>query len=270
MWDWLINHVTSGAVLLMFGAFAVITLVEMAFPARPGKRELWNLPFAITNSFLALALAPASAWIATTTINALGIGILDLRSWGAGGPVVVMLLGVVAMDLAYYWYHRLQHAWQPLWRLHAVHHSDTHMCVLTTSRAHVIEQLIWPVTVTLPAAILFKLPPQDIALLALIPLANDYWVHANVRCSYGPLWWLLASPQHHRIHHSIEPEHLHCNYAARLPFIDLLFGTAYRARPGEYPASGVVDYRLHSVTDAYTRPFRDWAHALKRKWPSGC
>jgi len=47
-------------------------------------------------------------------------------------------------------------------------------------------------------AVLFKLPPIEIAMLSLIPFAWQYFTHANIKFGFGPLWWLLTSPNYHR------------------------------------------------------------------------
>jgi sterol desaturase/sphingolipid hydroxylase (fatty acid hydroxylase superfamily) len=39
------------------------------------------------------------------------------------------------------------------------------------------------------------------------------------------LWWLLTSPQYHRIHHSLKPAHFDKNFAAWFPLWDILFRT---------------------------------------------
>jgi len=57
--------------------------------------------------------------------------------------------------------------------------------------------------------------------------------------SFGLLWWMLSSPQYHRIHHSLEPQHINKNFAVWFPVWDILVGTAYRPRRGEYPATGL-------------------------------
>ena len=35
-----------------------------------------------------------------------------------------------------------------------------------------------------------------------------HFIHANVKTNLGPLKYILVSPQYHRCHHSVMPEHL--------------------------------------------------------------
>ena len=127
--------------------------------------------------------------------------------------------------------------------MHALHHTDEQMNITTTQRIHILEYVFAPVLVTGPMTILFNLPAPSIAVLASLPTLWTFFTHANVRVSFGPLWWMLASPQYHRIHHSIEPQHLNRNFAAYFPLWDIVFGTAYRPKPGEYPMSGSTDLK---------------------------
>jgi sterol desaturase/sphingolipid hydroxylase (fatty acid hydroxylase superfamily) len=111
---------------------------------------------------------------------------------------------------------------------------------------------------TLPLALLFRLPAVDLIWIAAIPAAWAYFVHMNIRVNFGPLWWLLTSPQYHRIHHSIEPKHFDRNFALWFPIWDLLFGTAYRPRAGEYPATGVSGVDVTTLSQAAALPFAGW------------
>jgi sterol desaturase/sphingolipid hydroxylase (fatty acid hydroxylase superfamily) len=89
-------------------------------------------------------------------------------------------------------------------------------------------------------------------------------VHLNVRLPLGPLTPVIAGPQWHRIHHSIEKRHTDKNFASFFPVFDLVFGTYCKPQAGEYPATG-----LHSGEDlnhpvgATLSPFRDWYRMLR-------
>ena len=52
---------------------------------------------------------------------------------------VLLAIGILAIDLFAYWWHRVCHATPWLWRLHRVHHSDTHLDATTGARAHTLE-----------------------------------------------------------------------------------------------------------------------------------
>ncbi len=146
-----------------------------------------------------------------------------------------------------------------------MHHTDEQMNITTTERIHILEYVFAPVLVTGPMTILFNLPAPSIAVLASLPTLWTFFTHANVRVSFGPLWWMLASPQYHRIHHSIEPQHLNRNFAAYFPLWDIVFGTAYRPKPGEYPMTGVDGLKVSNLWSAFALPFEGWARLYWRR-----
>ena len=53
------------------------------------------------------------------------------------------------------------------------------------------------------------------------------FIHANVRMNFGPVRWLIATPQFHHWHHAHEPRAYNTNYAGEFPILDALFGTLY-------------------------------------------
>jgi hypothetical protein len=62
----------------------------------------------------------------------------------------------------------------------------------------------------------------------------------NVKINLGWLGWLVASPQFHRVHHSVESAHWDKNFAGVLSIFDYLFGTACPSRD-IYPDTGIAD-----------------------------
>jgi sterol desaturase/sphingolipid hydroxylase (fatty acid hydroxylase superfamily) len=174
---------------------------------------------------------------------------------------LAMLTSALIADFFFYWFHRLQHANRLLWQEHLVHHSDKALNVTTTQRAHFIEHVLTPFAVAVPMTVLFNLPTASVAAIAILPSVWAYVVHTNVRVGFGSLWWLVSSPQYHRIHHSIEPAHHHRNFALWFPLWDVMFGTAHAPRRGEFPSTGVEGIEIATLRDAFTFPFARW-HAM--------
>ncbi|MGH6982521.1 MAG: sterol desaturase family protein, partial [Stellaceae bacterium] len=87
-------------------------------------------------------------------------------------------------------------------------------------------------------------------------LAYGFFVHANLRLDLGRLTPVIVGPQYHRIHHSLVPRHFHRNFAVVFPAIDMIFGTYYRPRPGEFPETGLEGVRHDSVWQLQLLPFR--------------
>ena len=130
-------------------------------------------------------------------IQNIGFGVIDLRALGfagAGGSLFAVLIGTLIWDFFQYWQHRLEHGSKVFWQMHLLHHCDEYMNVTTASRHHVFENMLAPVFITIPTAVLFQVPPATIAMLSLIPYAWIYLSHANINLGFGPFWWLLVSP----------------------------------------------------------------------------
>lgn len=237
--------------------------LEWLMPAR--NETMSNAPLNIAYGtmmlLLAVALLPIQAIVVRSSIDRIGWrGLFDL-GFDPGTSLLLafgaMLASAIVLDLFFYWFHRLQHS-PLLWPQHLLHHSDTALNVTTTQRAHFLEHLLIPVFMTLPLVLLFRLPTTDLIWIAAIPAAWAYFVHMNIKVSFGPFWWLATSPQYHRIHHSLEPQHFDRNFALWFPVWDVLFGTAWRPRAGEYPATGVSGVEVTSLPQAAALPFCGW------------
>jgi sterol desaturase/sphingolipid hydroxylase (fatty acid hydroxylase superfamily) len=267
---WVLQFVLSDAFLLMCVMFFIIGLLELAIPAHkiPSRHYRLNLGYAFVNILAVTAVTPIISTGTAYAIQNVGLGLIDLRAFGmdgAVGAVFAMVVGALIFDFFQYWEHRLAHGSKILWQQHLLHHSDEYMNVTTSARQHFLDNFLQPVLVTIPMAILFQLPAVSIGLVSLIPLAWQYLTHANIKLGFGPLWWLLASPNYHRIHHSLEPNHIDKNFVAWFPVWDIVFGTAVVPRRGEYPATGVVGVSVQTLTQAYLLPLVGWRRMLSAR-----
>jgi sterol desaturase/sphingolipid hydroxylase (fatty acid hydroxylase superfamily) len=91
-----------------------------------------------------------------------------------------------------------------------------------------------------------------IGIFSAIYFWHSSLVHSNVRLNFGPLRWLIASPEFHHWHHANQREAYNTNYAGQLSILDALFGTM-RMPEGQMPEKyGVNDpvpntYILHLI-----------------------
>jgi sterol desaturase/sphingolipid hydroxylase (fatty acid hydroxylase superfamily) len=123
-------------------------------------------------------------------------------SWTAGWPTWLLVsVTLVAMDGANWLAHYADHRLEPLWRLHAVHHSQEELSVLTSFRAHPLVHTTGFLLATVPVLVLMgdrSIAPALITgyvCLGTLP-------HANVKWTFGPLGRVIVSPAYHRLHHS--------------------------------------------------------------------
>ena len=131
------------------------------------------------NTFAVAALAPWPSLVITHIIQQTGGGFVDLtwlKTYGWAGQAATVVSLMLAVDFFYYWMHRLQHVSPWLWQEHLLHHTDEHVNVTTTGRTHILEQVVWPLFVSMPMALLLKLPPVEIVALAYIPTFWGYFV----------------------------------------------------------------------------------------------
>ena len=144
--------------------------------------------------------------------------------------VEIMLIA----DLTQYGTHRLFHAVPWLWRFHQIHHSSVALDWLAASRLHLVDIVVTRAVGFVPVYVLGFSTGPTYAYLVFVSF-QAIFIHANVRFRFGPLRWLLATPQFHHWHHAAESEAVDKNFAVHLPVIDWVFGTFYL--PGErWPA----------------------------------
>jgi len=154
-------------------------------------------------------------------------------------PLVVQIVAVLAVgSFVYYWAHRALHAWRPLWRFHAVHHSIEQLDWLATYRGHVFETIYF--TSLTSIAMAFLSVPTPVALgFTIYRFFEGQIEHSNVRVPLGPLKWVVPSPWFHHWHHSLDHEVQNRNFSP-YPVWDVVFGTAYMPA-GRIPDTFGVD-----------------------------
>jgi sterol desaturase/sphingolipid hydroxylase (fatty acid hydroxylase superfamily) len=164
------------------------------------------------------------------------------------------LIASIVGDFLYYWYHRLEHTSRWLWPIHELHHEDEHVNVTTAFKFHWIDSAALHAVQVLPAIFLPK-PLVTIPLLYLARFVRVTFEHLAIPLHLGPFNRLITSPATHRIHHSTLPEHSNRNFAAVWPFWDVIFGTYYGPKRGEYPPTGLYSGKVtRSVKDAFWSP----------------
>jgi len=182
---------------------------------------------------------------------------------GVIAEVLFALVFAIVWDVWQYWVHRWQHASPVLWQIHRLHHSDPDVNSSTQARNHPLNYLYLAACYA-PMLMLFGVVAPHAVATVLMFRVWGFVNHANVKIGFGPLTSVLAGPQWHRIHHSVEERHLDKNFAAYFPFIDRMFGTYYRPAPDEYPATGLIDGEPESfLRQVSIAPFVGWFRMLR-------
>ena len=260
-----------------FGIFIIgLWALQWRFPARRQERPVnrglaQDLGWFLLSPVLAVTIISAYLVVLGSGVTTvLGHHTLDLVP--SLGVWRVAVLAFVISDFVAWCSHWMHHHVPSLWFFHAVHHSQRQMNVLSDNRQHVVETVVAATIAYLPAWFL----GLNTALAGTLAIATIYvsaFIHTNLRTNLGPLRYILVSPQAHRVHHSIEPQHYDTNFGTVFSWWDYLFGTRY-AGDHEYPATGITDTTFPLETSAGPRqvlttwgaqtlhPFR----VLARQW----
>jgi sterol desaturase/sphingolipid hydroxylase (fatty acid hydroxylase superfamily) len=127
---------------------------------------------------------------------------------------------------------------------------------LAGSRQHILELIVTRVGVLGIIYVLgFSKEVMDVYIIVVGFQA--VFNHANVHLPWGPLKYLIVTPDFHHWHHSSEEVAIDRNYAAHYAFLDWIFGTAIKDQKG-FPAHyGVVgDYMPEGFVNQQLFPFR--------------
>jgi len=239
----------------------LFVVIEKLFPLYRGQsvfRFEWQTDmkhFAVNHFIVGLALLivnflihHAFGWLVSSKFQQMIAGIQFVPQ---------LLLCVLVADMAQYWTHRAYHEVPFLWRFHAVHHSVKTMDWLAGSRQHMLELIFTRVCVLAP---LYVLGFSEAVMNAYIIVVGFQAVfnHANVHLPWGPLKYVLVTPDFHHWHHASDDEAIDKNYAAHYAFLDYLFGTAVKSTKQRFPEKyGVVgDYMPDGFVRQQLFPFR--------------
>jgi sterol desaturase/sphingolipid hydroxylase (fatty acid hydroxylase superfamily) len=139
-------------------------------------------------------------------------------------------LAVLAIDLVDWLAHLGNHRITSLWRLHAVHHSQEELSILTTFRAHPLVHVSFLIS-AIPILAISSNAATPTAILTVYACLGAL-PHANVRWTYGRLGKIFISPAYHRIHHQASGR-IDINLGTVFAAWDMLTRRAIFPVPGE-------------------------------------
>jgi len=158
------------------------------------------------------------------------------RAVGAQPVGAQLAEAVLLASLGGYAGHRAAHQIPWLWRFHKVHHSIRDMDWLAAGHLHPVDT-VWTRSCTVIPVFALGFSRASFGALTVLLTFWAIFIHANVRWTFGPLRWLIATPEFHHWHHANEAAAHNTNYAAEFPWVDALFGTLYLpvgVRPSRY------------------------------------
>jgi len=262
----------------------------------PERIMAWAIPgffLLIAIEFVVAKWRGRVAYHGNDAINSLGLGVMSqivgvyskllsvgIYAWCAQHLTLwqlpadswwVWISGLLLYDLLYYWLHRGGHRVGVLWAAHVVHHQSEDYNLSTalrqTSSGVFLGWLFY-----LPMALL-GYPVTVFAIIALIDLLYQFWVHTE---QVGRLGWfdrVFCSPSNHRAHHAVNERYLDRNYGGILIVWDRLFGTFVEENDIDPPIYGTRSplrswNPLWANVEVYWAIAKDAWHAQNRrdKW----
>jgi sterol desaturase/sphingolipid hydroxylase (fatty acid hydroxylase superfamily) len=210
---------------ITFAAFVVIFTREVVAPASGASCDKrWRLYAGGLNAAnLGVVVAAGflfEGWISGSSLLGLS-GRLDVVS----GAILTFLVS----SFVAYWWHRLIHKSDRLWRwTHQLHHSPSRIEALTAFYVHPFDALAATLLNALVAYVILGVGGLSAGLSLVGVTLFNLVAHADQRTP----WWMgvfIQRPEMHRLHH--ERGAHRGNYG--LPLWDLIFGTWRNPREGQ-------------------------------------
>lgn len=207
----------------------VLFILEQFFSLRKNKRAL--IPRLIVNvslSFLSLAIVfyavfPAQqktlTWTSKTSFGFLHLFELPL--------IIESVIAFLLMDLAFYYWHLLNHKIPVLWRFHNVHHIDPDLDVSTAFRFHFGEIGLSTLFRIIQISII-GISPFVFLIYELCFTANTIFQHSNIKLPIKlerMLNKIIVTPRMHGIHHSQMMNETNSNYSTIFSWWDKIHKT---------------------------------------------
>ena len=194
--------------------------------------------FVLERVFTGWALPKVSAWyqrVIFANVVQLGVVLLAGRTWETWfqGSSILHLpnhlgqwtAGFAAYFIAtfaFYWWHRVRHQNDFLWRyFHQFHHSPQRLEVITSFYKHPLEMIFNSLLGSLLIYGGLGLSIGAGAIYTLFTALGEFFYHTNMRT---PRWmgYVFQRPEMHRIHHQFD---YHRNNYGDFPIWDMIFRT---------------------------------------------
>ena len=236
-------------------------IIEGIRPLFTGGFRSWrhtrtNLALLGTTMFISIIFSALAVGIVQWTALE-GIGLVH---WVAMPAWLSLLATVMLFDLiAQYGVHFLLHRVKWMWRLHMVHHSDTHVDATTGFRHHPGD-VVFRNLATLFAVMLFGIPLACYLTYRLITIFFSYLTHSNIQLPdqlEQKLSYLFITPNLHKFHHHHQRPWTDSNYGNIFSVWDRLFGTLVQGNLENirYGVDVLPDQRDEDLAYQFILPF---------------
>ncbi len=214
------------------------------------SRVLRNLGLWVANVGLSpLVVIPVTLWASSHA--------LDWRpDWWSG--LLGLLIDLLILDFLIYWWHRVNHEVQFLWRFHEIHHLDGFLDTTSALRFHFGEVLLSASARAL-VIILLGMPFFSVIVFEILVLLSALFHHSNLRL--GPrteriLAKVIITPAIHWVHHHAVRRDTDSNYGTIFSFWDPLFGSRSTTERWSEMPIGVERTAERGFFSLLIRPFK--------------
>lgn len=158
--------------------------------------------------------------------------------------IIYVILFLLLTDIIYYWYHRAQHSYIFLWNIHRFHHSAESLDITTSHRSHFLEPPIQYLCIRLIVFLILGVSYSESVYFVIdfFVLFFLYLGHIDIKFPKSFIDKIFVTPNVHKIHHSIDQDHHHKNFAQIFSFIDVIFKTFLNPKKIKSIRFGVSGY----------------------------
>ena len=207
-------------IYVYFGTFALFSIIftrEVIAPASGATCDKrWQIIASALNASNFIVVI-AAGFLFQNYINEGSL--LNLQS--KLDPITGGAITFLASSFVWYWWHRLIHKSDLLWKLmHQLHHSPNRIEALTTFYVHPLDSLTTSLLNAFVAYSILGVGPVSAAIAIMAVTIFSLVSHADQNT---PKWlgFFIQRPEMHRLHHELGVHK--SNYG--LPLWDMLFGT---------------------------------------------
>lgn len=223
-------------------AFIILMLIEWAFGLAVG-RNTYRLNDTI-NSLSMGSIRTLGKLVFFDLSIRLFTQIAELMAW-AQWPShwLTWVIGFVAYDFFYYWFHRISHERSIFWASHVAHHQSEEFN-LSTALRQTGTGFICSWVFFIPLFFL-GCPPELFYTIAAVNLLYQFWVHSEHIPKLGWFEWGFVTASNHRVHHACNTDYLDRNYGGVFIVWDRMFGT-FKEESARLPCVYGISQPLHS------------------------
>ncbi|MEO0494000.1 MAG: sterol desaturase family protein [Actinomycetota bacterium] len=180
-------------------------------------------------------LKESLASVGTAAVNQVGVvvslgwkylvlaGAASFVPWSIPLNAATIVVGFLAVEFFYYWYHRAGHEIPALWSMHFVHHSSPEYNLLVAPRLSFLANFTTPFFFVPLVVIGFS--AEFVLVTLAVGLFLQLFLHTQAIGTLGPLEGIVNTPSAHRVHHGTNEQYIDRNYGSTLLIFDRLFGT---------------------------------------------